>query len=425
MRITSYVQRRGRRGGMIAVQVALCLTALLAVAAIALDVGILSTEQRHGQAAADAAALAGAIDLFTNYAANNGTDPKGTAKASALSTAAANGYNNDGVTSVVTVNIPPKSGQFVGASGYVEVIVQYNQRRGFSNLFGSGPVPVKARAVARGKWTPFSSSILLLDPTSSGALSGVGKGSITVTGGSIVVDSNSPTGGMLNGYSIVSAPEINFSGVPGWSTSGNASFVGTIQSGQSPTPDPLAYLPPPDPNSLPIQSNSSLSYTGVNIVTLNPGVYKGGISIGGQTVVTLNPGIYYMDGGGFSFSGQGSLIGNGVMIYNAPGSSGGAISLTGNGLVNITPMTTGPYQGISIFQDRNSNVPVQVSGNGATAITGTFYAADATLNITGNGAADVIGSQYISYDLSLSGSGSINVNWSGGTARGRFLGLVE
>src|SRR5947209_2037375 len=74
---------RSRRRGMAAVQVALTLTALLGIAAIALDGGILLAERRHVQAAADAAALAGATDLFANFSTNQGTDPSGTAAAAA------------------------------------------------------------------------------------------------------------------------------------------------------------------------------------------------------------------------------------------------------------------------------------------------------------------------------------------------------
>ena len=54
---------RDRRHGAVAVQVAICLTVLLGVAALAVDGGILMAERRHAQAAADAAALAAAVDL--------------------------------------------------------------------------------------------------------------------------------------------------------------------------------------------------------------------------------------------------------------------------------------------------------------------------------------------------------------------------
>lgn len=136
-----------KRRGMIAVVVAVSLVVVFSVAAIALDGGLLLHNHRMVQSAADAAALAAANDLFANYNANQGADPSGTAKASALSTAKANGFNNDGETNTVTVNIPPRSGNFKGKAGYAEVIIQFNQKRGFSSIFGSGDLPVTARAV--------------------------------------------------------------------------------------------------------------------------------------------------------------------------------------------------------------------------------------------------------------------------------------
>lgn len=88
----------------------------------------------------------------------------------------------------------------------------------------------------------------------------------------------------------------------------------------------LAYLPPPDPNSLPLQSNSTLNISGGN-VTLNPGLYVGGISVTGGAKVTLNPGIYYLQNGGLSVSGNkdGRFTAQGVMIYET-----GGVSITGN-----------------------------------------------------------------------------------------------
>ena len=58
---------------------------------------------------------------------------------------------------------------------------------------------------------------------------------------------------------------------------GSGQLVGDIHLGVAPTPDPLAYLPEPDPSTLPIQSTKKLSITGGNR-NLQPGVYQGGIS---------------------------------------------------------------------------------------------------------------------------------------------------
>jgi hypothetical protein len=59
-------------------------------------------------------------------------------------------------------------------------------------------------------------------------------------------------------------------------------------------------------------------------------------------------------------------------------------------------------------------------------ISGTFYAADAPLNINGKGGVNVIGSQYISRNLNVTGNGDIKIIWNAtATARARLIGMVE
>jgi hypothetical protein len=178
---------------------------------------------------------------------------------------------------------------------------------------------------------------------------------------------------------------------------------------------------------MPVQSNKKVQYTG-GTVNLQPGVYKGGISVSGTGSLNLAPGIYYMEGGGFSFSGQGSLNGPGVMIYNAPGNgNSGGISVSGLGSINLSGPTSGLYQNLTFFQDRTSTVTGNVSGTGGqTNITGTFYFAGALLQVNGNGGVSNVGSQYISNQLSLGGTGGINISWTPNTvARRRQINLVE
>src|SRR5262245_42619119 len=337
--------RQHRRRGLIVVLVVLCLAVLVGVAAIALDGGMALTERRRAQDIADAAALAAAADLFAHFQSNHGADVNGSAAASALGTAAANGYGNDGTRSIVTVRVspaPPVQGDptITDASGnlkpgYAEVTVQYNEPRFFSAIWGKGTIPIQARAVARGTWTVIVDGILLLDPSGTGALTVKGGGSFTVTGASIVVNSGDPGGAIAAGGANVTAPTFYFAGTPGNSTSGGGQFNGTIQASAAPTPDPLAYLPAPDPSSLPLQSSNALKINGSQPVTINPGLYVGGVQISGPGGVTLQPGIYYMQGGGFSFSGQGAVTGNGVMIYNAPLTSTDSINLNGQGSLTI------------------------------------------------------------------------------------------
>jgi carbon monoxide dehydrogenase subunit G len=419
-------KNRQARKGTVAVLTALCLIGVMGFAALAIDASQLHNDRRAAQAAADAAAMAAASNLFANYRTNGGLDPGSNASDEAKAAAKADGFNNDGTTNKVDVHIPPLTGPFAGQVGYAEVIITYSQQRAFSAIWGTSAVTVKARAVARGQWKPNNNGIIVLDPSSSGSLTDNGGGAGTATG-KIIVDSSSPSGLVVTGGGSLTSPEFDLSGSPGYSTSGGGTITGTIDSNQPPTPDPLAYLPEPDPTTLGLtqQSNNTVKLQNQGSLSLQPGVYKGGINVTGGSL-TLAPGIYYMDGGGFSFSGTGNLTATGVMIVNMPKNNSDTISITGSGVIDISPMTTGIYAGISLWQQRTSTNTITVSGGGAgSTISGTFYAQHGLLKVSGGNSAGV-GSQYISYDLDITGSAAMSVDYNPATvAPIRILQLVE
>ncbi len=420
MRILSTPLRR--REGKVAVLVALCLTGMVGVVSIALDGGVLLDDQQQLQASADAAALAAATDLYKNYLTNQGADPSGIAAQSAQTTAAANGYVNGSNGTTVTVNIPPQSGTFSGQAGYAEVIIQYNQARYFSNIFGSGAITVQARAVARGLQKPYSNAgILLLDDDDSGIYNNTGNG-LVVTGAPIYINSNSSSAATLAGNASISAPQLSIVG--NYTTSGNVNLGSTaVTTGVKPMSDPLASLATPVSSTMTVESNSKVSYSGGSY-TLQPGVYNGGISLSSSAAVTLQPGIYYLNGGGLTVSGSAGLTGNGVMIYNNPLSSSDAINLSGQGTITLSPATSGPYSGVTFFQARSSSVGLSLTGGSNMSLSGTLYAPGARLTLAGNGT--IAGSQFILNALTTTGNGTVTVPWSSTkVARPRDIRLVE
>jgi hypothetical protein len=113
------------------------------------------------------------------------------------------------------------------------------------------------------------------------------------------------------------------------------------------------------------------------------------------------------------------------MIVNAPQSNSDTISITGSGAINLSPMTTGLYQGISLWQTRASTNTLTVAGGASGSITGTFYAQHGTLKVSGSGGQSV-GSQYVSWDVALSGNGNFSISWSApNVAPFKLLQLVE
>jgi len=393
-----------KRRGIVAVLVAVCLVAILSITAIAIDGGMLMEDRRSVQAAADGAALAAASQLYDDWTANKGLDNNGKASATAFLTASANGYTNDGVKSVVTVNIPPTTGDYIGQPGYAEVRIKYNQKRGFSRIFATSDVPVNGRAIARGRKATSDIGVLLLNPTAQGSLTITGSAGIKVDG-RVIVDSTHVKAAVASGSAGLSSSAMDLGG--GFSSSGSSYFnanPGSVKSGQPAVADFLSDVPVPDKSSLTVRSNSQ--YTATSGQTLQPGVYKGGIKISSQPNVTFAPGIFYLEGGGLVMSGgSSSLTANEVMIYNAPGPSGttGTITISGGGAVTMTPPPSGDFAGMAIFQDRTATPTITLSGGSNWAFTGTVYAAKAHVSLTG-GSGGSMGSQYVSDTLTLTGS---------------------
>ena len=426
------------RLGNTCVLVAFLLVVLIGVTAIAVDGGMLQDNKRRLQATSDAAALAAGAKLFQNYptiVATQTADPSGQAQAAALAVAASNGFPNDRATTVVTVNIPPASGPFTGQFGYAEVIITYSQPRYFSTIFGNSTIPITARSVAIGRWGGSGKGIIVLDPTAQNALNSGGTGAITVTGGaSVDVNSNDPaSAARATGGGSMTADQFNITG------GANGTFTGTVTTGTLPVPDPLAYLPEPTVPSDGVISKKNLG-KGNTQYTLTPGRYaslpglqQGDVMILQQASANGNGGIYYLDGTGFSSQGASITMdpntSGGVMLYNAPssGANSQGINITGNssGVVNLSGLTSGPYAGILLFQERTATQSLSISGNGSFNLSGTFYAANAQLGVTGNGTA-TIGSQYISRTLTIGGGGNVTINYTdNGTARQRDIYLVE
>ncbi len=389
--------------------VAISIAVVLAFVAIAVDGGWLLELRRKSQATADAAALAAAETLFREYPQHYGLDVNGNAADAALSIAAANGFNNDGTTSVVSVRTSPAT--FSGGpnegktipSGVAEAVVQYNQKRYFSSIIGSGTIPVPARSVAAGSWKASDVAIHVLDLHRSSSLNATGESSVTVRGAKVIVNSDASDAMNSNGGTI-SAPTFDITG--GSSVGGKGGFIGDINYGTPPEPDPLRNIPQP----IATGGQNKVQFSN-GTRTLSPGAYRGGISVSGKGNLIMEPGIYYMDGGGFSFSGQGNLNANGVMIYNAPTKSSDVVSITGTGSIVMSPPTEGTYKGLTLFQDRASSNTMTVSGGGYMDIVGTFYAAGGTLKVGGGGDGRV-GSQYISRFLEIVGNGGLRIDYN-------------
>jgi len=409
----------GRRAAVV-VLVAICLVPIIIVMAYVLDGGVLMSQRRHTQAIADATAHAGACLLAKSFATDSGLDPQGKARAGALSIAAANGFTNDGTKTAVVINIPPASGVYAGMPGNVEAVVTYYQARYFSSILGSGSIPVRARSVGR-VVADSPLSILVTDPFAASSFSLTGSARLT-TGGKIHVNSSSNQAvNASNGAYVKAAGGTHIVGkymIPNWAGT-DVFFSKAPLVNQPSLGDPHASLPPPSASGLTSRGAPNPPY---GSATLNPGIYNGGLTLGGGMTITMNPGLYYMKGGSFTVANGVNLTGTGVTIYTDLGS----LNFQGGTTVKLTPPESGPYKGISYFQDRANASSLNNIANGSNVnISGVVYAPSSPLSIAGGAAGSSYGSQLIVKTLALSNGVNVtfNATQSGNTIS--FLNVVE
>jgi len=209
-----------------------------------------------------------------------------------------------------------------------------------------------------------------------------GSRALNVTG-SAIINTESPIT-IVGGYRIVGSVVIN----------------PTPMTGASVLPDPLASLPVPNLASYPVRHGTAshpdtLRITGSGSVTLDPGVYYGGIAITGSNNVTLNPGVYIMAGSGFKITGSSRVTGSHIFMYiteDPSHTSGdgkmGKLKLTGSQQLTLTAPDSGDYAGILYFQDRSNDEDVDITGSSMlSGSTGVIYIPAGRLNVTGS--ADV------------------------------------
>lgn len=437
--------RRDRRQGTILVMTAIVLIALIALLGLVIDAGQLMTAHRTTQNAADAAATAAAMDMLMGR--SNGT---------ATATAATFVHVYNGLpNATLAVSIPPATGSHAGNSNFAEVTVQNAVTVRFIRIVGvTSPQVVSARAVAGWEGVSVSAGVIALDKTARPGINLTGNGTLKVNGSILV---NSDGGGLAaTGQSINNGNSGN-----AITTSGNGALyardvesVGGVSNiskiknfdpsiPQSPLrtgtvvqPDPYQSLSPPTTANGAVATNfGAIKLSGNANVTLSPGVYTS-IDVSANVNVTLNPGVYVIQGGGLTMSGNSTLSGSGVMLYNTgsdynvntglpdsgdgssvPPASGnpsfGGVSITGNALLNLTPYanSSSPFDGMVYYQRRLNTQPLTLAGNGSSdVLKGTVYAKWAPLDLSGNG---TFNSQFVVQRLDITGNGTLILDVTG------------
>ncbi len=131
----------------------------------------------------------------------------------------------------------------------------------------------------------------------------------------------------------------------------------------------------------------------------------------------------YVFTGDLDFTGNGSLTGTGVTLYFA--GPNGQLGGPGNGntTLNLTAPTSGPYNGILIYQDRTDSNLAEFNGTPIANLTGIIYMPDAELEFSGNTTSNFV-TDLIVNQLYEQGNATINITNYNTTVNNSLLTTV-
>lgn len=351
---------RDRRGSVF-VYTAIAAPLLLGFAGLSVDVGIWYSQARMAQAAADSAAISGALQILRSNSVESEILASATAGAGVNGFTAANGDK-------ITINYPPDSGPNKDSTDSVEVIITRTSQSFLSQMVFSGTPTISARAVAMADLN--DTCVWSLNDSESGAIKVAGGAQVNL-GCGVMSNSSNTSGVTTSGGGCLNATKVKVVG----GSSGDC-FGSTPLTGATPISDPLGSLGPPS-DYVPggCTDNTNYNLGAGDSLTLTPGHYCGKITVNGGTL-DFDPGLYILDGAGFSVSGASTVTGTDVNFYLTENSgtadniniTGGTVTLTADGGNADMP-------GILFHHDRNSvdNVTHTFSGGSTMNLEGILY----------------------------------------------------
>lgn len=385
--------------GAVLIYTGLIVAILLGFGGLAVDAGMWYATKRSVQAAADAAAIAGALEV-----ARGSTDA--TVEIKAKADAEQNGHSvASGAT--IDINNPPESGPSAGVNGAVEAIVEQPMPGFLSSVIFGEPVTVAARAVARSFLA--ESCVYVLDPSEDSALHIPGTANVNMDCGA-QVNSDSPTAVDQDGSGCMTATQIATAG-----GSDGDCLDPQPDEDMPQTEDPFSYLTAPAAASDPCDYINLVEVT--SPTTLNPGNYCGGIKITAD--VDFSPGEYVVNGEGLQIQGNSVVTGDEVSFYfpdtvtgyDQPGPTPPqSLYIAGTTDVELSAPTSGDYQGVLFFHDPNvdPNIQLVLQGGADMELEGIIYAKNNHMRFAG-GSDGIDGWVVVAVDtLEFTGNSSIS-----------------
>jgi Flp pilus assembly protein TadG len=371
---------------------ALSMVPLIGLVGAAVDYSSATNARTNLQVALDAALIAGAKDGSANW-----------------STAALNAFNAN-LKAHFAANVTPTF-QLTSTRAYtgsVSATVPSN----FLGVLGVSGISIGVTGTAT---VPPSTGgyycVMALNRTAPAALQLTGNASITINAPKCVIQVNSSSASAVtqNGNTVIHSVENCFVG--GVSTVGNSTLSPAPDATCKPIPDPFDKYPRPSVGNC-TYNNYQLS--GNKTVTLQPGVYCGGMTFSGPVNVTFAPGLYVIKDGVISESG-GTFSGNGVSFFLTGYNT--SLQLSGQANWHLVAPADGPLPGFAIFLDPDGPSGLagsfsSLSGQSELYFEGIVYLPKQEVTVSGNASA-FAPSPYTSYigdTLRFVGNGDLVIN---------------
>ena len=427
MKNSNQITKHRREEGQVLAFLEIVLVVLLGFAALALDGGMLFSDRRDAQNAADSASLAGGSAAAYYMRTNNinynaficGTSgtlsTEASAEIEAINRAASNDYVIDNDLSDkhgVSVNCEiVDMGSYLDKHFDINTKITRDTTTNFAQLIYDGPLRNEVEAVTR-VYPPapiaFGKAIIALNESAcSGNSNGVifsGTSTTTVTGGGVW------SNGCLTGNGTSFNVTVNYGGV-GFAGSSTGTLTNINPAPEyipSKLPDHSLIVAEPDCSGLP---NRTVPNTGN--ATLEPGKYNKIKWTGG--ILTMNPGLYCItDSQGMDISG-GELSGDGVTIFLEDG----GVTINGNvSPVDLrapeeSPDPSPAVPGILFYLANGNSNTISITGNSTSFFLGTVYAPDGDLFFSGiSGTNPTFNTQLIGNNVEVSGGATIDINFN-------------
>ena len=465
--------RKFTESGQIVVILALAIVALFGFAALAIDVGMVYSDRRYDQSAADASALAAAQTIVSALNASTFNISEATPLCgsgqfyeanptivTSAQTKAINQANTNGFT--IISGLSTSHGVLVeciaGAGAFynhylVTVMISSETSASFSQIFFGGPL--KNTVTAKTSVYPkhnvgYGNSVVAFKNTED---PNPNTKELTFVGGGPTRDPLITSNITLYGGGLFSNGNVGANGTVGvnvFNTAGTAILANGInyRLGTYASPGTSGFYhptPSKDTEELPLQTydvsgcgadQGNVSLHGNNTLTLNPGTYtpsgnNPAIKMTGGTI-NLNPGLYCLDGDlDISGNSGNAFQGSGVTIYMRHG----RIIIGGNLTVNIAAAETTPQngavKGLLIYVDHVTNACnvgtataidwnnpcINIGGGSSQFINGTILAPHGVITYAGNptNACNLSGSaittQVMGWAVQLAGATDLCINF--------------